>query len=348
MSEAAADFLTNKLKQRREAQQNKNGKAQKESEEVIKIIKKKEESQEFEMIPCLTIKEISINGKQMHNRTTFNVDKIKSLADNIKELKKKGHKTGLLHPIIVRRSPLKDGEFERLAGFRREQAFLHNKETSIPAIVIECDDQTARFIRTSENKEREDINPYDEVVSILEDLVLALGLTQIKEVTKLLYDYKTALSTAVRNKSAELSDKDINNIAIIEVELKKYKIKINTLIDRLIVLKLHPFIEDKIQKNEITYSHAREINKVKDDDGVELLLAYTIKNKPTTRELKAKINELTKKDKPESKLDVVQKQLSSLNRVGYKKLDTEKKSRADAVLAEISDKIATYNTIVHE
>lgn len=67
---------------------------------------------------------------------------------------------GLLQPIAVR--PVKDGQFELIAGERRFRAASRLGWITVPAIVRDVSDQQLLSLALVENLQREDLNPIEE------------------------------------------------------------------------------------------------------------------------------------------------------------------------------------------
>src|SRR5690606_15720104 len=89
-------------------------------------------------------------------RTTFDEASIDELAASIREV-------GLLQPIVVRKDV--GGGYELIAGARRLRAVIavsNQGGETIPAMVLEADDDQARAIAIVENLQREDLHPLDE------------------------------------------------------------------------------------------------------------------------------------------------------------------------------------------
>ena len=85
-------------------------------------------------------------------RLSYDEDSLTDLAASIRE-------HGVLQPILVRPAGSK---FELIAGERRWRASqMANRET-IPAIVVEFDEQTALEVSIIENLQREDVSPLEE------------------------------------------------------------------------------------------------------------------------------------------------------------------------------------------
>ncbi len=285
------------------------------------------------MVPISDIYEISLaSGEQMHNRISYSVTEVKELAGNLKDIEPNGLLgTGLLQPIVLRKN---GSRFERISGFRRIEAFKINNALEIPSIVLNnISDATARFMRNSENLKRENINPYDEIYGIIENVALSLSIT-FKEAISFLNKIKNHNSG-----KTSFSDHDKQMyISVTDVVRGICKYEVGALIERLVILNMNTLILDALKENELNYSQAKEINKVKDDEIVKKLL-YFVKNKNSTvSELREKIKELTQSD-PKNNDSFVKKALSksSFQEKDYKKLDSGNKARADKILKEIND-----------
>ncbi len=285
------------------------------------------------MVPISDIYEISLaSGEQMHNRISYSVTEVKELAGNLKDIEPNGLLgTGLLQPIVLRKN---GSRFERISGFRRIEAFKINNALEIPSIVLNnISDATARFMRNSENLKRENINPYDEIYGIIENVALSLSIT-FKEAISFLNKIKNHNSGKT---SFSEQDKQMY-ISVTDVVRGICKYEVGALIERLVILNMNTLILDALKENELNYSQAKEINKVKDDEIVKKLL-YFVKNKNSTvSELREKIKELTQSE-PKNNDSFVKKALSksSFQEKDYKKLDSGNKARADKILKEIHD-----------
>ena len=77
-------------------------------------------------------------------------DKMQELVESIRE-------RGVLVPILVR--PKENGEYEIVAGHRRNRASLLAGKTEIPAIVRDMDDDTAILLMVDSNLQREELLP---------------------------------------------------------------------------------------------------------------------------------------------------------------------------------------------
>lgn len=82
----------------------------------------------------------------------------KSVNKGIDELAEKVKLSGVLEPILLRSKM--GGRYELLAGHRRTKASRMAGKTTIPAIIKECDDNTAKIIVTDTNLgQRDEILP---------------------------------------------------------------------------------------------------------------------------------------------------------------------------------------------
>ena len=89
-------------------------------------------------------------------RRDFREEELKELAESLKN-------NGLVQPPTVRK--LANGRYELIAGERRMRAAQLAGWRKIRVTVVEADDQTAAVMTTTENLQREDLNPIEEAVS---------------------------------------------------------------------------------------------------------------------------------------------------------------------------------------
>src|SRR6266540_1391863 len=107
-----------------------------------------------------TVQEISlsdIHDPAFQDRTALSTNDLWHLSESMKR--------GQINPIRVRK--LDNGKYERIAGNRRLQVAKKLGWTTIKAIVSNVNDEEAMLIMLDENLNREDLNHYDELVSIL-------------------------------------------------------------------------------------------------------------------------------------------------------------------------------------
>lgn len=312
----------------------------------------------LQLIPIDKIEELTVNGKIIHNRTSYSQENIESLALDIKEARGTGAlETGLDNPITVRKKQGEKNSYERIAGFRRILAFKLNGETHIPAIVTEADDKAAITIRYSENSQREKLNDYDDLITILDLLSFTIKKDKNSEVSDEDFDHtvniiRKSKKHYEKNKKSPLSIKEQEDLAILEDKLSKVATYgISGLENRLNILKMNPLIVDEMKKNQIAFSHADEIRKTNFDDLIiKDLLIYNREEKPTVRELKQKIlqlkQKLIKKITSVSVVKKIKEDFSSLKITRYNKLTDEKKELADSIAIEIDIRIKELKLIL--
>ena len=109
---------------------------------------------------------------KLQPRHVFDDDKIAELAESIKQ-------HGVLQPLLVRRDPHMDDQYEIIGGERRWRASQKAQLHEVPVIVLELDDTQALEIALIENLQREDLNPIDEALGY-QKLMKDYGHTQEK------------------------------------------------------------------------------------------------------------------------------------------------------------------------
>lgn len=105
---------------------------------------------------------LDIERSPYQPRRDFKEEDLKELAESLKN-------NGLIQPPTVRRLP--SGKFELIAGERRLRAAQFAGWTKIQVLVKDVDEETAAVMTTTENLQREDLNPIEEAMSyrILQD-----------------------------------------------------------------------------------------------------------------------------------------------------------------------------------
>lgn len=96
-----------------------------------------------------------ISANQFQPREKFDEQKLKELADSIKE-------QGILLPLVVRKSVAKPGTFELIAGERRWRAAQLAGLHEVPAMLRNIDDQKSLELALIENIQRHDLNAIEE------------------------------------------------------------------------------------------------------------------------------------------------------------------------------------------
>ena len=104
----------------------------------------------------LELKILDIERSPYQPRRDFREDELRELAESLKN-------NGLVQPPTVRKNA--KGKYELIAGERRLRAAQLAGWTKIRVTLVDADDQTAAIMTTTENLQREDLNPIEEAVS---------------------------------------------------------------------------------------------------------------------------------------------------------------------------------------
>lgn len=220
-----------------------------------------------------------IRSPKLHDRRSYSQEEIEALSRNIASTKR------LLQPIVVRR--VEEG-YERIAGFRRVEAVKLLGWERIPAVVLdEVSDQEAMLIMLSENMQREDLNPYDQTVGILQYIALSLEM-DIEAVKKLLYRFRNADSGVLKSLDEHTRSQ---RKKMEEITQRLGNISVSTLINRLKIFSLSSKVLAPLKEGKIGYSAAQEINKLGDEGRIALLVDEAMKEKLPLREIKQRVKE---------------------------------------------------------
>ena len=104
----------------------------------------------------LELKIADIERSPYQPRRDFKEEELRELGESLKN-------NGLVQPPTVRKNAA--GRYELIAGERRLRAAQLIGWTKIRVTLIEADDLTAAAMTTTENLQREDLNPIEEAVS---------------------------------------------------------------------------------------------------------------------------------------------------------------------------------------
>ncbi|MBU3015606.1 ParB/RepB/Spo0J family partition protein [Poseidonibacter lekithochrous] len=297
-------------------------------------------STEITLVEISRIKELSLeNDILMHNRISYSKTKLLELAENISNLANENTGilgTGLLNPVMLR---INNGVLERIHGENRIKAIKLNGTTTVPAIILEnVSDELARFMRSSENLNREDLNVYDETLSILEHIQLACGFESIEKVKVFINKIKNFQAG-----KTTLNDIEKNLLTQVSKVFEKIgRFDIITFVDRLSVLKLNPLIKQALVDDLISYTQAKVIkSKLTTDDEIIKILEMLKHKKISANDLRKILDKL--KNSTDTKnidnrtilLNSVSKQSKSISKQKYLSLNNDEKEFVDQKLKEI-------------
>ena len=268
------------------------------------------------------------NGKVMHNRSamaTKDKEEISKFAESIKLAQKDKaglFGLGLINAITVRVSNTENSKYELISGYRRTRAFELLGLPQIPAFVIECNDKVARRLRNAENKQRRDVNAYDETYGELEEIQLYCDFNTLDETEKALrkakriIDIETKILKDIDRSSPNFVYTDLikkkSNYTLVEHEkanflkdvvLEMSQRQLNTFVNRLEILDISDEIKKHMYDNSISYTEALSLKKILKDNNeiIDSSVEYLIESEKNGKRLSSKEFEIYLK-----------------NRVGYK------------------------------
>ena len=182
----------------------------------------------------------------------------------LQELSKSILEYGIIQPLIVRSK--KNNKYEIVAGERRYRAARLAGLSEVPTINKDFSEQQSLEVALVETIQREDLNPME----------IACGYNLLME-------------------TFELTQEELAN---------KIGSSRSTVTNMLRLLKLTPFVQEKLREDEITYGHARAVLVIKDVHLQKEATKFIIQKELSVREteryvqklLEVKDNEKAKKE----------------------------------------------------
>jgi len=171
-----------------------------------------------------------IDPNPLQPRHAFPEDSLAELADSIRV-------SGVVQPILLRRTASSEGRFQLVVGERRWRAARIAGLETLPAVVRELTDEDALELALTENLLRQDLNPL-EVARAYQTLLEKFHLSHEQVAERL----------------------GINRSSVTNI---------------LRLLRLPPVVQEMISKEEITYGHARALLAL-DSEAAQLRLAARI------------------------------------------------------------------------
>jgi ParB family chromosome partitioning protein len=210
-------------------------------------------------------------------------ENLEALAESIRE-------KGVLQPLLVR--PLGDGRYAIVAGERRYRAAKMAGLAEVPVRVLDLSEKEARLLALVENLQREDLNPYEETLGVLELLSEELGKTK-EEVVALLHRMQNerrgkATHNVVGSPEAQRVEEVFRALGRMSWE--------SFVQHRLPLLGLPEDLRAALEEGALPYTAALELKKVKDLEARARLLEEA-KGGLSLRELKARVREVLVKEK---------------------------------------------------
>jgi ParB family chromosome partitioning protein len=210
-------------------------------------------------------------------------ENLEALAQSIRE-------KGVLQPLLVR--PLGDGRYAIVAGERRYRAAKMAGLTEVPVRVLDLSEKEARLLALVENLQREDLNPYEETLGVLDLLSEDLGKTREEVVGLLERMRKEKRGVVARNVSGTPEAQRVEEVfrALGRMTWESF---VRT---RLPLLGLPEDLRAALEEGALPYTAALELKKVKDPEARAQLLEEA-KGGLSLRELKARVREVLVKEK---------------------------------------------------
>jgi ParB family chromosome partitioning protein len=235
----------------------------------------KEEAFGTEVVP------LSVLVPQAQPRRRF--ENLEALAQSIRE-------KGVLQPLLVR--PLGDGRYAIVAGERRYRAAKMAGLAEVPVRVLDLSEKEACLLALVENLQREDLNPYEETLGVLELLSEELGKTREEVVGLLERMRKEKRGAAAQN---VLGTPEAQRVEEVFQALGRMTWE-SFVQARLPLLGLPEDLRAALEEGALPYTAALELKKVKDPEARARLLEEA-KGGLSLRELKARVREVMAKEK---------------------------------------------------
>ena len=179
--------------------------------------------------------------------------------ERIEELAESIRVQGVLQPLLVK--PDGDGQRYRvIAGERRLRAAHLAGLTEVPVRILNLTDEEARVVALLENLQREDLNPYEETVGVLELLSEDLAKSRAEVASLLRRMRKERRGEAGHNVMASPEAQRVEETfkALGRMTWESF------VQNRLPLLSLPEDLREALETGAIPYTAALELKKVKD------------------------------------------------------------------------------------
>jgi ParB family chromosome partitioning protein len=179
-----------------------------------------------------------------------------------------------------------------VAGERRYRAAKMAGLTQVPVRVLDLSEKEARLLALVENLQREDLNPYEETLGVLELLSEDLGKTREEVVSLLERMRKEKRGAAAQNVLGTPEAKRVEEVfrALGRMTWESF------VQARLPLLGLPEDLRAALEEGTLPYTAALELKRVRDPETRARLLEEA-KGGLSLRELKARVREVLVKEK---------------------------------------------------
>lgn len=259
-------------------------------------------------------------------RRYFDPDKLKQLQLSIEQ-------HGVLEPLLVR--PKGNGHYELVAGERRYRAAQAAGLSEIPVVIRELSDTEALQIALIENLQREDLNPVEETLAVLQLLASLLKVSS-DEVKSLLYQMRNEVDKngkEARHNVMPNSESQIIEETFTSLGLMGWRSFVQ---NRLPLLKLPDNILEALERGQLEYTKAKAIARLKDEEQQEALLAEAISENLSLSQIRERIRALTQPSSS-GKTDLKTRFNETYRRVNSSKIweNPEAQKKLESLLDEI-------------
>lgn len=260
-------------------------------------------------------------------RRYFDPQAMQSLVLSVK-------KDGILQPLLVR--PV-GGKYELVAGERRYRAAQEVGLTEVPVTVREMSDDQAVQYALTENLQREDLNPVEEVEGILQLLAIKLSTDReavISLLNKLAKVKRGLADNVVRSEEQLLVEEVFAAIGRLSPESFRTH--------RLPLLNLPADILDALRSGRIEYTKAKEIAKLESSSERAALLEEAIAQSLSLSQIRERVKaKKTPTERPtlETRIEATYKQMKKLKLWD----NPQKREKLESLLAEMEALLTSEN-----
>ena len=246
-----------------------------------------------------------IHLPQEQPRRYFDSEKLQQLVISVKEL-------GILEPLLVR--PREQGDYELVAGERRYRAAQTAGLTSVPVVVRKLTDAEALQLSLVENLQREDLNPVEETEGILQLLAIQLNKS-VEEATALLYRMQNEVKGKVTQNVLGSSEEEQVRAMFDSLGLMSWESFVSS---RLPLLNLPEEVISALRQDQIEYTKASVIARIKNSSQRQALLEEAIKENLLLTQIKERIQGVRpRQEKPQSLKNRIKEASSRLQKAKF-------------------------------
>lgn len=257
-------------------------------------------------------------------RRYFDKEAMQSLVESVK-------KDGILQPLLVR--PVGD-KYELVAGERRYRAAQEVGLTEVPVSVREMSGEQAVQYALTENLQREDLNPVEEVEGILQLLAIKLSTDReavISLLNKLAKVKRGLADNVVRPEEQQVVEEVFAAIGRLSPESFRTH--------RLPLLNLPGDILEALRSGRIEYTKAKEIAKLESESERTALLEEAVARSLSL----SQIRERVKAGKPAKETEELQTRFdTTIKQIKKSSVwsNPKKRKKLESLLAQMSALIA--------